>query len=680
MAIATNIRTALRGPVPLSALPKELSRRRRIKRHQAWERRHLAELGAAAARLNADARALAPDKLLSSFRTRPNYFFFETDTAAAVETLDGVFTSERERLIAAADSIVSEQRWDLAGFGVLRFEVENMWRRDPFTGFDQGLDHHADITLYTAGGPDIRVLWELNRMGHLVTLALAYRLTGDERFAETFFAHIESWMEQNPYGRGANWSCAMEVALRAINVLAAFDIIRRSAACTPARLLSVLQMMDQHGRFILDNNEFSYILTSNHYLSNVAGLFWIGTCLPELEMAGEWREFALRELHRELGKQILPDGADFESSTGYHNFITEMLLYSVVLARRSGLSDGERFANELTLETLRNMLWYIRLLMRPDKRMPLIGDADGSRIVPMAGRDADDAAYLLSLGSLVLEDGQLNAGGVEPEAIWLFGREGVARLTAMGPEVPISSQAFPDAGSYVMRQDDLYLHFNANGVGANGRGSHAHNDALSIEVSAHGRPFIVDPGSYVYNLDREARQLFRSTRYHSTVEADGLDQNTTDGSMPFVMGNEARPRVLAWETGVDVDRIEAVHYGYRRLKDPVTHGRSVEFDKSRRQWVVTDEFDCRGEHEFVFRLHFAPGIEVGVCEQAGIRAFDRTTGKGLLVRPLDCDVPGFLEKAFVSRNYGHKEPSTIAGWRIVSKAGRYRWSIAADKP
>src|SRR5688500_1152130 len=105
------------------------------------------------------------------------------------------------------------------------------------------------------------------------------------------------------------------------------------------------------------------------------------------------------------------------------------------------------------------------------------------------------------------------------------------------------------------------------GAGINGRGSHGHNDALSIEVSAGGCAFIVDPGTYLYTGDLQRRHDFRSTSYHSTVKIDGVEQNTIRRDLPFVIGDEARPRVLLWEIGPQIDRIIAEHYGYQRLKN-----------------------------------------------------------------------------------------------------------------
>ena len=676
MSIVSKMATLFRGDLPLRDLPHEYFRRRRVARHRTAERQAIESINEEPARLGAGLRDLTPAEMLEHFRTRPYSFFpFSHETRSTFsQNLDQYFPGETQRLTDAANKIVNDQTWELAGFGEIKFDAKNVWRSDPFSHEDWGLDYHAEVVVYREGGPDIRVLWELNRLGHLVTLALAYQVSVDERFAETFFQHVDEWMRQNPYGRGANWNCAMEAALRAMNVLAAFDILRGSAGCNEERLARVLQFADQHGRFILDNNEFSYVGTSNHYLSDVIGLFWIGTMLPELEQAREWREFGAREMQKEALKQVLADGADFEASTGYHSFVTQMLLYSLLLGQRNdaGLTD------EFTA-VVRRMLDYLDGIIRTDGKVPLIGDADGSQIIPFVGRDADDRAYLLHIGASIFKDLRRSAI-TSPEVFWLLGEQGIKCLQpAERWGEKAGSTAFPHAHSYVMRSNDLYLHLRAGDVGANGRGSHAHNDALSFEICVGDQPFIIDPGSYVYNLDREARHQFRSTAFHSTVMVDGIEQNSTDKDLPFVMGNEARPRVLTWKAGIDRDYIEAVHYGYERLREPVIHIRRIDFDKTENTWLLTDEFKCRGEHEFSFRIHLAPGVEVKTYEITGVRAADLTQRAQLVVRPLDLDIAPVFEPAFASKGYGHKEPSTVACWRFRSRGGQYRWSIIAAR-
>ena len=450
----------------------------------------------------------------------------------------------------------------------------------------------------------------------------------------------------------------MEVALRSINLLAAVELIRSSTAITEEKFATILKLFDQHGRFILDNNEFSYVATSNHYLSDVIGLFWIGTLMPELANAREWKRFGLSEMLREMDKQVLNDGADFESSTGYHRFVSEMLLYSFLLAKRDGVGINKKYWTKLG-----QMVGYLNAILRPDGRMPLIGDADGSQIVPLVKRDADDPRYLLAIGALLFEDPSLATSDLTPEVLWLFGEEGVKAFNAMKNTADLpASAAFPDAGSYVMRSGDLYLHFNANDCGVNGRGSHAHNDALALEVSAFGRPFIIDPGSYVYNLDRDERNMFRSTAYHSTVMIDGIEQNTIDRDLPFVMGNEAKPKVVEWETSPVRDKVVAEHYGYVRLPHSVIHRRTVKFNKSERYWLIEDRLEGKGKHGTCFIFHIAPGVEIFSSAHDAVCLSDGAESRLFIVAVGFNGQPTKMP-AFVSRNYGHKQESSTLLWR-----------------
>ncbi len=210
----------------------------------------------------------------------------------------------------------------------------------------------------------------------------------------------------------------------------------------------------------------------------------------------------------------------------------------------------------------------------------------------------------------------------------------------------------------------------------NGRGSHGHNDALSIEVSACGTAFIVDPGSFVYTADLSERHLFRSTAYHSTVQVDGAEQNSIEEAAPFVIGNEARPRVINWESGETADLVVAEHYGYQRLAKPVTHRRSVRFNKPGRHWLVEDELTGEGTHECSFRFHFAPGLETRIRPDGIVEACDKMNGARLLIayqKPNNqrgkyiADRPNLeakLEPQFSSNDYGAKKPSISACWSV----------------
>jgi hypothetical protein len=666
----SGVASLVRGRINFGSATREAFRRGRAAVRSRRERATIAQLATTPVQLRAEFQSLAPSELLDHFRNRtvPSFlpgFQQPQSTATAQQDL---FPDDAEKLISAAWSITREHRWPLLGFGDKSCGEEINWLSDPLSGRVWPSRYHADIPLWHNDGSDIRVLWELNRLGHLVTLGRAYAVTDEEQFAREFFQQLESWREQNPLGLGPNWSCAMEVALRAINVLAAFSLFRNSPSLTEDRLVALLTMLEQHGAHIRRNLEFSHLATSNHYLSDVAGLLWLGIMLPELELARGWRDWALPELLREMDKQILPDGADYEASTGYHRFVLELFLYSFVLCRANGVEIEARY-----WQKLRSMLEYLRAYLRPDGRAPLIGDTDGGQFLPLVNRDADDHAYLLAVGAALFDDESLNAITVDPapEVLWVLGsREGLREFAP----AESGSRVFRDAGTCVLRHDDLFLLLNVGGTQKGRPSSHRHNDLLSLEVSAFGRAFIVDPGTYVYTADLHERHAFRSTAYHSTLTIDDAEQMSISEVTPFVIGSAAA-KILDWIDSGDREIVVAEHSGYSRLRNPVIHRRSVTFDKANRRWLIEDYILGSGEHKIATRFHFDAGLEVTVSGNSAV-AREGKSGARFVVSAVDLDVGPKLEAQFTSRHYGSKLPSVSACWTTFASAPcMIRWTL-----
>lgn len=643
-SFSNRVRRALRGEVDARTVTLEVVRRSRASFRQRRERAELEQLGLKPARLHSRYAKLYPDHLLSHFRDRTEPKFFR----GFVRSFDPAVPGFKIQIAAETPTVTKP----------------NEWLRDPVSGIVWPLDYHLDLKLQRGDGSDVRVLWELNRLGHLVELGCAYTATRDEKHCREFFAQIEDWRKSNPLGRGPNWACAMEVALRVMNLLAAFAAFRHSPEMDAVRLQAMLALFEQHGDFIRRNSEFSYIATSNHYLSDVVGLLWLGIMLPELRAAQAWRKFGLREMLREMEVQILPDGADFESSTGYHRLVLELFMYSFILCRENGIEIEPRYWDKL-----RGMVAYLRAYIRPDGRAPLIGDTDGGQVMPVVKRDGDDHAYLAAVGAALFEDPTLkiNDDSAPPEVLWFLGRRGVEAYEKLAATT-IASQAFPDAGTYILRDADLYLLLNTSSAGVNGRGSHGHNDALSIEVSAGGAAFLVDPGTYLYSADWDERGRFRSTAYHSTVCVDKTEQNTTDRNMPFIIGDEASPRVISYEFMPERDVVIAEHAGYGRLPEPVVHRREVTFDKTERYWLVIDTLAGSGRHQFDFYFHFGPDLRIEIENTSLIRAVDESTGTQLLIVALDAMNAPTLETQFSSRDYGTKFSSVAARWTATTDA------------
>jgi len=674
-----------RGNVSARAIALETQRRIRVALARRGERASLTALNETPAQLTEQFTRLSSPDLLDHFRSRtsPRFFpGFETESLWTAEIISSLFVAT---LLLPARGII-EHRWPLLGFGEKDFGRDINWHRDPLSGRIWPLDYHANIALWHNDGSDIRALWELNRLGHLVTLGRAYLVSrANESIASgllgvavdrEFFLQVESWHRQNPLGRGANWACAMEVALRSINLITAFTLFKNSAALNEDRLLLLLKLFDQHGAHIKRNLEYSHIATSNHYLSDLAGLLWLGIMLPELAAAEEWRGWALAELLREMDKQILDDGADYEASTAYHRFILELYFYSFLLCRANEIPIAEKYWTRLHA-----MFVYLGAL-GSDSELALIGDSDDSYVWPVPPRNHE--GDLLAMGALAFKDPGLLRVGQTTELFWVFGEESrrdEAKLRLQSYKR--ASHAFPQAGTYVLRDQALALVFNATSPQKGRPTSHRHNDALSVNISAHGAAFIVDPGTYVYTADLRERHLFRSTAYHSTIQIDGEEQQTMREDEPFQIGAEAAVRVLEWKSTERQDKVVAAHAGYERLRKPVTHRRTITFDKVNGWWFIEDELSGSGDHSIAARFHFNAELEVALFGEQAVVAKDPVVGAQLFVCSWAADdaLQLSLEPQFVSRKYGSKLPSTTACWSIrASVPYKLRWAIVPVRP
>jgi hypothetical protein len=263
-------------------------------------------------------------------------------------------------------------------------------------------------------GADIKVPWELARMQHLPQMAIFATLLPDNKdhLIKEFKNQVLDFIATNPPQMGVSWTCTMDVAIRAANILLAFDIFRQvdSDKILKNDFIRVLeQSMYQHGRHIINNLEYSRELTSNHYLSNICGLAFIASyleCTPEIDC---WLAFSVQELISEMQKQFYEDGGNFEASTSYHRLSSEMMVYAMALIL--GLSEAKRNAlycydlklwkrKEPKLKPLKEQLYnannknlfpqrYMERLLKsglfayhitkPTGEIPQIGDNDSGR-------------------------------------------------------------------------------------------------------------------------------------------------------------------------------------------------------------------------------------------------------------------------------------------------------------
>ncbi len=621
-----------------------------------------------------------PRELLQNLHSgdRPGFFFnpklsggktgsSATATAPLNQTLKKVLPQSRG-ILKDADEICTHN-FDLLGSekrNVDRAPGKIDWHRDFKSGetWEPSIFYTDVRSVKKSTESDIKVPWELSRFQHLPTLGKAYWLTSDEKYTREFTSQLEDWIESNPPLYGVNWTTTMDVAIRVVNWIWGFYFFRQSPELNDQFLLKFLKSLYIHGKFIMGNLERTpWGITSNHYLSNLVGLLYLGLLFPEFKEARKWREHSIKELLREMKRQVYADGVDYEGSPSYHRLVTELFLSATLLGLKNGLTFPEWY-----LKRLERMLEFIARYTKPDGTAPQIGDNDDGRLHILAnyGNWARlDHRYLLSTGAVLFNRPDLKhaAGEFHEEALWILGEDGASRFNELANQkTSAASRSFPSGGFYIMRNDNLHMMVDCAPADPKAPSGHKHNSRLSFELFAYNQTFIVDPGTYLYTADKAMRNLFRSTKYHNTIVVDEEEQSRLDENRLFSLGLDAAVRVNRWESTAEYDFLDAEHRGYQRLKEPVIHRRLIFCNKQENYWVIRDILTGRGLHHFDLYFHFAP-VDIEIDSEHLVTK-TKAKGANLAIIPLNTEgLSAEIEAGWVSYRYGIKVEAPIVRYQ-----------------
>lgn len=308
------------------------------------------------------------------------------------------------------------------------------------------------------------------------------------------------------------------------------------------------------------------------------------------------------------------------------------------------------------------MARFVAAYSRSDGSTPLWGDADNGRVLPLGTQALHDHRYLVSLVVRAWGSQGLHEAVATPtdERDWWFGPEPQGQAS---PEVVNQSEAFTDAGVYIMRTADDHIFIDCGPVGLGGRGGHGHNDCLSIEIVLLGSRLFVDSGTYVYSSSVEWRNRFRSTGFHNTPVVDGVEQNRlVRPEFLWLLENDAQPSVSLWQPGAEQDIFRGSHNGYERLRLPVQPVRTVTLDRLGHAVLIKDEFIGEGPHEITCPYHLAPEVEVAEIDERSAVLLVRGQ-QFLMAWDSDAGWKVTSEMSWVSESYGVRVPASMIVFR-----------------
>ena len=451
----------------------------------------------------------------------------------------------------------------------LQFQDKIDWRANPTEPFDP------------------EWTWQFGRHHWWPALGKAYWETGDEKYAEEFVWELRSWVRDNPMPRrvsnsvGSRWR-TIECGIRlAGSWQRAFAYFLSSPSFTDEDVVMMIKSMAEQAEYL-----HKYPMSGNWLTMEANGMGHVGVLFPEFKRARAWREDAIERLHVELDKQVYPDGAQIELSTGYHY---------VSLGNFLGLARICMF-NDVPLPDdyiakLERMWAYGMWAMMPDRGLPPVNDAWGAN-VPRTLEQALEYFPEREDFRWIATDGR---EGAPPDHL---------------------SHFFPWAGWGIMRsgwgREDNYLFFD---VGPFGYG-HQHEDKLAFQIAAYGKRLLIDVGSYRYDTSKMRRYVV-GPYAHNIVFVDGKPQKRRGLRDTYV---NKEPQTNPWHTTEALDYCEGIYdNGFGNKNElKVTHKRQILFVKPE-YWVVLDTLTPEDEAEHEYAALFHLGTEEAEAKDASVR-------------------------------------------------------------
>src|SRR6266851_3637029 len=370
----------------------------------------------------------------------------------------------RALIVAFADEIAAE-RYPFLSYSTAELGKRPKWNLDFVSGAEWPSISFENHKYIRHDGADVKVPFELSRLQFLPVLGKAHVLTGDESYRRTAKDLLSHWIHSNPVAVGVNWTLAMEAALRAMSICFLLNLLSPIRREEEPWLASVTRSLAQHLLYIEANIEFSHLLTSNHYLSDVVGLYCLSTFLDGEGMAARRSEYR-RRIEAEMAQQVFEDGGDYEASTGYQVLVTQLFTTALLLMRAErGVPAGPAF-----VERLRRMFRFLSTVASASGEIPQVGDCDDGRTellvddlkqmisCPLAKRNSLRVPHLLGLGRRLFGEG----AGPGADAAW-YGLTDTARTPyskpTLNPGLPCPINVLPKSGIGVLKHGSADLLF-----------------------------------------------------------------------------------------------------------------------------------------------------------------------------------------------------------------------------
>lgn len=466
---------------------------------------------------------------------------------------------------------------------------------------------------------DVKIIWEINRLQFLPLMAVDFLKTKDTKILNRIKDIIKEWNSKNPYDVGINWYSNLEVAIRSISLLLTYILLYDHI-----KSKEIEELIFKHGYHVYkDINYTEKCIPNNHLIGETTALYILGNIFESPE-SKKWINKS-KVILNDYIEHLRDDGTYKEASLSYHRFVLQMYLLVCLFAIKF---QDNFIENPLTNKLVKAYI-FLKSIEKPDGSFPQFGDWDDGVYYKLNNEPIENYKYFVdTLGYIVGNNDEKN---LEVEILeGLFGNIKIEESYKNNFSDFNNVYRLFEIGKYgVYKDNNIYLFINNQE-----QIFHTHADGLSIELSLNSKNILIDSGTYNYNLDKELRQYFRSTRAHNTVYL-GVDQSTQIGSFRWIDQPKTYLKKLEDTIGFE---------GAIKYKNKSTHKRRVIVENN----LITIEDKVNSVKNYIeLNFHFSPENHIRLIEKNQIE-IDREI-KLQIISDKEFDTK--LEESYYSPSY-----------------------------
>lgn len=451
-------------------------------------------------------------------------------------------------LFADADEFLTTRHDAARSFEPRRAEILEQAERvchHEIAGWGDVIIRHGDVIDFSGAGYGDYGVYGFHYWRWARPLLWAFLLTEDSKYLVKFEQLFNQWFTQRDRVKGTIASLDpiwYELGLGFRNRVFLEFYALASDRIQAITTLHMMKTLLGAGRWLAEEQKPRNRL-GNWQIIGCAGLAQISLMVPEISEARAWARVAVERLSWHLEKDFYPDGCHWERVPSDYMLTAYRDIANVATMlgdKGQALRAGLAKCGE-----------FYRAIMTGDGSVP--GINDGRR------------------------------------------RKLPARIAGAGAAK--QSRCFRESGFTVLRSEKLYMLIN-HGSKA---GGHTHEDALSFELHAFGRPMAVDAGIGTSYDDPHHLTWYRRAIAHNMVTVNGEDPDRATA---------AGEDVVFRDDG-NVQYFAATHRGYEKSHG-VVHRRRVLIVRG--QFVVIwDEIDG-ADRQLEWNLHVAdPALAVAAA-------------------------------------------------------------------